>query len=150
MINQDRYYVLWPDGQKFGPADVQTLQRWAVENRIGPATLLEEATSGRHIRAVDVSALQPVLNLPINTPYPQAGFVPSTPSAGTTEVTIAWILGALGLCCFGIGLGAAGIVLAVIAMQKGQRGAVAALIFNIVVIVLSVVGVAAFSVLNRF
>jgi hypothetical protein len=146
----DRFFVLWPDGQKFGPADVQTLQRWAVENRIGPATLLEDEHSGRHVRAVDVPALQPVLNLPMNMPSANPGFVPANPSAGTTEVTIAWILGAIGLCCFGMGLGAAGIVLSIIAMQKGQRGAVAALIFNIVVIVLSLVGIAFLSMANRF
>lgn len=142
MMSSDRYYVLWPDGQKFGPADIQTLQRWAVENRIGPATLLEDAASGRHLRAADVSYLQPVLNLPINAPQPQGGFIPANASSGTTETTLAWILGAAGLlgafCCIGPLPAVAGAILAVIGINKRQPNAAAALVFNILVLVLAV------------
>lgn len=147
-MNADRYYVLWPDGQRFGPADIQTLQRWVVENRVGPATLLEDAASGRHVRATDIAALQPVLNLPLYGP--QAGFVPANPSTGVTEVRLAWILGAaglLGMFCIGPLPAVAGIVMAAIALSKKQPNAAGALAFNIVVLV---VAAGLFGVLSLF
>jgi hypothetical protein len=135
----DRYYVLWPDGQRFGPADLPTLQRWAVENRIGPGTLLEEVGSGRHLRATDVPALRAII--PLSGPGPQPGhFVASNPQSGTTEVVLAWVLGALGLVCCGVFASVGGIVCAAIAQSKRQPNATAALIFNIVVLGLTVVG----------
>jgi len=143
-MNGDQYYVLWPDGQKFGPADVSTLQRWAVENRIGPATLLESAVSGHHVRAADLPDLHSVL--PVNyNPGPQGGypapepFIPSNPSAGTAEVTTAWVLGVVGLLCCGWYAAVGGIICAVIANSKNQPGSMAALIFNIAVVVIRVI-----------
>lgn len=153
-MNGDQYYVLWPDGQKFGPADVSTLQRWAVENRIGPATLLESAANGHHIRAADHPDLRSVLPVPYSGPAagpgpsvygnpgfnpPPGGFIPSNPAAGTAEVTTAWVLGALGLFCCGTYAAVGGIICGVIAHSKRQPNAMAAIIFNIVVLVLSVV-----------
>ncbi len=138
----DRYFVLWPDGQRFGPADVPTLQRWAVENRIGPGTLLEEMGSGRHVRAIDIPALNAVIPYGGHAPGMPAspGFVASNPRSGTTEVTLAWVLGALGLVCCGVPMAIGGLVCAAIAQSKRQPHANAALIFNIVVLILNVVG----------
>lgn len=178
-MNGDQYYVLWPDGQKFGPADLSTLQRWVAENRVGPATLLENASNGHHIRASDLPALQSVLTptmpmggpnpaggpyaqpgpygssapygQPVQGPYPApGGFVPSNPAAGTAEVTISWVLGAFGLLCCGVLAGAAGLIMGVIAHSKGQKNAMAAIIFNIVVIFLGVIIGAFFSLATGF
>jgi hypothetical protein len=141
----DRYYVLWPDGQKFGPADVPTLQRWVVENRVGPATVLENASSGQHVRASDLPSLQTVLPY-AGPPGPGSTvFVPSNRSSGTAEVTIAWVLGAIGLLCCGTPAAIGGVVLAAVAMSKRQPNATAALVFNIVVLVLGVIVGAFFS-----
>lgn len=143
-MNGDQYFVIWPDGQKFGPADVATLQRWAVENRIGPATLLESAINGHHVRAADIPDLRSVL--PVNMPGPGGqthypppdAFIPSNPSSGTAEVTVAWILGGLGLLCCGVYPAVGGLICAIFAHNKNQPNAVAAMIFNVVVIVMSV------------
>jgi hypothetical protein len=130
----DRYYVLWPDGQKFGPADVPTLQRWVVENRVG-----------QHVRASDLPSLQTVLPY-AGPPGPGSTvFVPSNRSSGTAEVTIAWVLGAIGLLCCGTPAAIGGVVLAAVAMSKRQPNATAALVFNIVVLVLGVIVGAFFS-----
>ena len=37
-----QYFVIGPDGQKFGPADINTLTQWAAEGRLTPATMLED------------------------------------------------------------------------------------------------------------
>ena len=37
------YYVIAADGNKYGPADVPTLNQWAREGRLGPQTMLETA-----------------------------------------------------------------------------------------------------------
>lgn len=135
----DKYFVLWPDGQRFGPADVPTLQRWAVENRIGPGTLLEEAGTGRHIRATDLPAMHAVL-APGSPMTSAPMYVAPKPATGTTEVVLAWVFGALGLVCCGVPMAVIGIVMAAIAQSKRQSSATAALVFNIVVLVLNVVG----------
>lgn len=50
-----RFFVVLADGQKFGPADVPTLNKWIVEGRLTPDTVLEEELSG---------ARQPAKNMP--------------------------------------------------------------------------------------
>lgn len=52
-----RYYVLATDGQKYGPADVPTLQEWANERRLLPDTMLEAEGSGAQIAAGAVPGL---------------------------------------------------------------------------------------------
>jgi hypothetical protein len=52
------YYVIWPDGQKFGPADEATLAQWSREGRVDVATELEEADTGRRLRIGDLDVLQ--------------------------------------------------------------------------------------------
>lgn len=61
-----RYFVVTADGQKFGPADVPTLQQWANEGRLLANSMLEEEISGNRVQASAV----PGLNL--GGPAPQA------------------------------------------------------------------------------
>lgn len=63
-----RYYVVWPNGQRFGPADVQTLAQWAQERRIDANTTLVEEQSLRTYRAGD---LIPMPGAPPAQPYGQ-------------------------------------------------------------------------------
>lgn len=132
-----RYYVVWPNGQRFGPADLATLNQWARENRIGPSTTLAEEGTGRTFPAnqlpgLDLTPLNPSSFTsqydPALSPY-RVGY--GTKSPASTEVFLAWVFGALGLfCCPAFGL--AGIVLSAVALQKRQNSAMAALIFCIV------------------
>lgn len=146
-MNPNQFFVLWPDGQKFGPADLPTLQRWIVENRVGPGTLLEEAMTGRHVRAIDVAELRPYLPAVAGMP-PGQTFIASNPSSGTTEVTIAWVLGFLALFCIGIPAGLGGLILGAYAYSKRQKGAVGAMVLNIIALGLHIVGFGLLSFFN--
>lgn len=46
------------DGQRYGPADIQTLQSWIQQGRILHQTVLEEEMGGARIAASAVGALQ--------------------------------------------------------------------------------------------
>lgn len=63
------YYVILPDGRKFGPADLATLNQWAREGRLIHASQLEEAGTGRRFPAHELQGLV----------FPNAG--PAGPSA---------------------------------------------------------------------
>jgi len=67
-----RYFVVAPDGQRYGPASVQTLQQWAIERRLDANTTLIEEGSFRQFRAGD---LVPMPTAQSGTPYmPQQGY----------------------------------------------------------------------------
>ncbi len=66
------YYVLGDQGQKYGPADVATLNMWVGEGRVVPHTMLEDEVSGGQIAAASVPGLQfQVVAPPPNNPYSQ-------------------------------------------------------------------------------
>ena len=67
------YYVIGPDGQKYGPAEPQQLQAWAAEGRITQQTFIEDATSGDRVPA----AALPYLTRP--TPIGTVSPPPATP-----------------------------------------------------------------------
>lgn len=52
-----KYYVIWPDGQKFGPADVDTLNQWIQEGRVTPTTELESVATMARLSAASVPGL---------------------------------------------------------------------------------------------
>lgn len=52
-----QYFVIWPDGQKFGPATTDTLNQWIGEGRITADTLLESVVDGSQIKASAVPGL---------------------------------------------------------------------------------------------
>lgn len=51
------YYVVWPDGRRFGPADLPTLQTWADDGRITPDTQIEDSVAGQTTPASIVPGL---------------------------------------------------------------------------------------------
>ncbi|MBS1704717.1 MAG: hypothetical protein JST40_02500 [Armatimonadetes bacterium] len=52
-----RYYVVMPDGQKYGPADVDMLTQWANEGRLTPGTTVEVDGSGQRLSAQQVPGI---------------------------------------------------------------------------------------------
>lgn len=52
-----QYFVIWHDGNKFGPADISQLNVWAAENRINPDTELESVADGARIKARDLPGI---------------------------------------------------------------------------------------------
>jgi hypothetical protein len=52
-----RYFVLAPSGERFGPADVPTLNQWAADNRLFPESRLMEEMSGNVVAASSVPGL---------------------------------------------------------------------------------------------
>ncbi len=77
-----QYYVVLPDGQKFGPADLTTLNQWVGEKRILRTTLLELTTNGQQVTADKI----PELTFPEEAPAPidPALGTAAIPPAGTT------------------------------------------------------------------
>lgn len=68
------YYVVWPDGRKFGPAEIDVLRVWASERRILPDTVLEDAVSGQQTTAgaIGLGLFEQVpAPLPQNPPVPE-------------------------------------------------------------------------------
>ncbi|MCE9557323.1 MAG: hypothetical protein K8R88_00075 [Armatimonadetes bacterium] len=52
-----RYFVIYPDGTRYGPADLHTLNQWASERRLDPTMMLEEEVSGTQMMASTVLGL---------------------------------------------------------------------------------------------
>lgn len=136
-----QYYVISGDGQRYGPADIATLNQWITEGRLLPHQMIEDAATGVRMVATSVPGLvfpqqQPYHNYPRDT-----GAWPG--DDGSKDLTQAWIFGALGLvlgscCCLFMVFPIMGIISANKAEQKGNRQANGARIFNIVVLVLIV------------
>ncbi len=71
----DQYFVIGPDGNKYGPADPATLTQWAAENRLSPTSMLEEAATGVQIEAQRVSGIIfPVSAGASQSPLKETGF----------------------------------------------------------------------------
>jgi hypothetical protein len=154
-----RYYVIGADGQRYGPADVPTLNQWAQENRLLPTQMLEDESSGTRMVASSVEGLSfPVVAQPQPAPpYSQPGQPTSygggqpyqqhygrpvyTGDDGSKDVTTAWVLGGIWFLCGCFLLPLFGLLSANKAQQKGHPGANAAKIFNIVLLVLNVIGI---------
>lgn len=77
-----QYFVLWPDGQKFGPADVPTLQQWILEGRLTADSELESVIDGSRCKVSDVPGLS------VGAPAaPAAPAAPVTPDPVTTTTS---------------------------------------------------------------
>jgi hypothetical protein len=148
-----QYYVVNADGEKYGPADVATLSQWAVEGRIDRESILESAQDASRVSAGSVPGIFAGTAGPGTTfqaPQTFSGYPRPNSMSGTgdNEVKLAWILGGIGfashfVCCLGcLGwpLSIAGLVLAILAHQKGNEKAMAALIFCAVSLVLGGAG----------
>jgi len=51
------YFVILPDGSRFGPADLALLNTWAREGRLIPASVLEEEGTGRRLPSHELVGL---------------------------------------------------------------------------------------------
>jgi len=51
------YFVVADDGNKYGPADIATLNQWVLEGRVTPSTTLQNEATGEMVRAQSVSGL---------------------------------------------------------------------------------------------
>jgi hypothetical protein len=76
-----KFYVIWSDGRKFGPADIATLTEWAKEGRITRDTQVENAETGLQGRARDIQGMQwptaaPATDLGGSDPTLKAGEAP--------------------------------------------------------------------------
>lgn len=88
-----QFFVIWPDGQKFGPADLNQLNNWIQENRINGDTELESVVDGSRIKAKDLPGIilnspvasepiveNPSVESPVATPQAPADPTPVTPT----------------------------------------------------------------------
>ena len=147
-----QYYVIGPDGNKYGPADVPTLKQWVAENRINAQSMLEDFNTGQRVQAGSVPGLFETSTTATAAPNmgPAAGTMysnPPTPGTvynqgmstdnGSNDLTLAWVFGAVGLFCCGIVFSSLGIWKAGVAIQKGNPGGNAARIFCIVTLILN-------------
>ncbi len=152
-----RYFVIGDDGQKYGPADVPTLQAWIAEGRLLPTQQVEEEGSGVRSAARAIPGLTFPLEAPQQAPqgpgaaqgspyaqqpganyqgYPRQG-APYVGDNGSNDLTKAWVFGVLGFfCCFLFGIG--GIVYANKAKEKGHPNAQTALIVCSVLLALNI------------
>ncbi len=135
-----QYYVIAPDGQKYGPADVATLAQWAQDGRLDASTMLESALDATRVPAASVPGIIAPTANPYSAPGPGAGTGPqqfaqyqrASVDDGSTDVRNSWIFGAIAIICCGFILGPIGIYYGNQAVKKGHPGGRAAMIFSIV------------------
>jgi hypothetical protein len=131
------YFVIAADGQKYGPADIPTLNHWAQEGRVLVTSMLEDAATGAQVPATSVSGIifpQGSGAPSINASYQQsAGFVNDN---GVDDVKKVWLFGGLAFipCCFILPIifGILAIVYASTAQKKGNPQGTTAMTFAIV------------------
>ena len=159
------YFVVLPDGQKFGPADINLLNQWVAEGRVLANTMLEEAQSGRRYPASSLPGLQ-VATMPAPGSFPQPTTMnppqtyanyqrgPGIPVAvgdfGQNDLTLAYVFASIGLAmCLGTGIcggcGLVGIVFPILglvyankAQQKGNPSAQGARVLSWVALSLQI------------
>lgn len=158
-----RYYVIAPDGQRYGPADISVLNQWVSEGRLAPDTEVEREGDGERMTLSRVDGVvfgapaphyapnptPPTLPYGPQAPqapqnwqqppgysnYPRPGY--GSPAAGQGELTAAWILGAVtfAFCCPVLPI--VGLTMANKAIALGNPSASSARTFNIVIMCLS-------------
>src|SRR5689334_20616386 len=132
-----QYYVIGPDGNRYGPGDVPTLKQWVAENRLTPYTMLESFDTGQRVPASSIAELFPVNPQATTSHYEQAPMPAQYPRYGTydngsSELTWSFVWTALGYLCCPIICPAIGLSYANKAMAKGNPSAQGARIFAIV------------------
>lgn len=151
----NRYFVVGPDGQQYGPADAATLNQWVTEGRIDSNTTLVEEATGVSRRAGEVlnlgySYAPPAPQAPPTygqTPFqtpPNYGQPPaySPQMAGGKDpdglIKQAWIFGTLGLFCCPILFTTLAIMRSQEAKRYGHPQAQTVFIYSIVMGVLGI------------
>lgn len=123
------YYVLLPDGQRFGPADLALLQVWVIEGRVHPNYLLEDSVTGARIEAQRL----PGLRFPTGIPNVDAFRLRDS---GVGDVRAAFILAGLSVVCCGP-LSLIGILYAVRAKERNHPLANVALLTTVAAFIAS-------------
>lgn len=116
------YFVIAQDGNRYGPADIATLQQWVREGRIAPNTTLEDEFTGTQIRASllpELSYLFPNQGVPPADTYQQPR--PMTGGGPSSRATTALVLGILGILCCGL-LGIPAIIIGKQEMNSIDQG----------------------------
>ncbi len=144
-----RYYVIAPDGARYGPADLGLLNRWIAEGRLFPHTPLIFEATGESCLAGEVPGLgfalppvaSPMMNpsgRPFQQPFVEQPFaaypraVPYPTDNGSSDLTRAWVMFGLGLTCCSVTF-ISGFLAAQSARRKGHHGAPMAMMANAVV-----------------
>ncbi|MEI7575955.1 MAG: hypothetical protein WCK51_03610 [Armatimonadota bacterium] len=133
-----RYFIHAPDGQQYGPADLNVINQWIAEGRIVPTTLLQPESSSMRIAASTIDGLIWAENQTFQA------YTPQSVSTGRLELRASWVClaGSLVLCCLPMGFhvvaGIAGVLFAVVAYRKGNQVALASLILNLLLLALVV------------
>lgn len=169
------YFVVDPNsGQKYGPVDIEGLNRWIAEGRVTPQSVLEDAVSGAQIGAAAVAGL--IFGAP-TPPTPPSYAPPSAPVAPTGEqatsqqpspyprsglgtsdqtskITASYICSVLGVFCCPLVLCSVGIMLGSQAKKEGDpRGQTAMTVGTVCLIAGIVIGILSFAAqggMNRF
>lgn len=81
-----QFHVVLPDGSRFGPATMDSLNQWIAEGRVLPGTTLENTRTGELLLAKDLPGLMwnPPTMTPPHTPgqtFTQPYGAPARPSA---------------------------------------------------------------------
>ncbi len=141
-----RYYVIAPDGQKYGPVDTPTLNEWVLQGRVLPEFVLEEETTGRRVAPMTV----PGINWNVGQPgsmYPPASAQPNYYAAQPAgnmrygnpnrDLNNAWIWAILSISCCPIIGGIMGIIASIRVKDSGNSAYLAPLIISIIGLVAS-------------
>lgn len=130
------YFVVLPDGQKFGPADLNLLNQWVAEGRVLPNSMLEDAQTGQRMPATSVPGLQVATMQQPPNPFPAPGTMNPpqqygayvrpgqvTGDIGQNDLTLAFVFGAIGLvmCVFAGGCGVVGIVFPILGLVFAKK-----------------------------
>ncbi len=154
-----QYFVVGLDGEKFGPANVLTLNIWVQDGRVAPDSMLEDALTGQQVLASSI----PELTFPVAASFaqgiPQSNYPRHHNVVGTDEgakdLETAWLFATTGIVgsivflffcpIFSIinVLSIFGIVYSLKASRKGSpntRGAMICSIIGLVLGILIVIG----------
>lgn len=135
-----RYFIHAVDGQVYGPVELDVVNQWIAEGRVVPTTLLQPESSQMRVAASTV----PDLNWGSGQTF--QAYTPQKLSTAKYELAGAWacFVASMVLCCMPIGvhlsLGIGGMILSVMAYRKGRAIALLALVLNLALVGLFILG----------
>ena len=146
-----QYFVIGPDGAKYGPADIPTLKQWAADNRVAPQTTLEDSATGQRLAAGQVQGIfegphyaQPAPGMPSMNPAQQQNLY-QNPQAyyprqqvgdgGKMWITLSWVFSSIGFLCCPIIFSTCGIVFAFVGGSQGHPKSLAPKLFGVFTLV---------------
>ena len=141
------YYVVAPDGSRYGPADLDVLRHWVTENRVTPEMMLEDAFTLQRIPALSLPGLfdapPPVTHSSYQSAPQSAQYVnyPRTnprDDRGGVWIAFSWIFSALGILCCPFVFSPIGIAFAYIGAANGSQHSKAPKIFGFASLALGV------------